>query len=451
MTRRLTAFLLALALAAPDAGAVAFNDVRPGARAMGMGTAFSAIADDAFGMFYNPAGSANTPFVQGAGTLGRAFSPKGPLSFASGAYLRPYEQINTATVGAAYYLERQRNGGDVDVLMGNYSQEYKVRELPLSKPLKVGANVKIVNSDAGDGSKSKFGLGFDVGAIARSNMGLSAGVVLSDFVTALAYPRPAITLASAYTWDRRWTISGDFRVRGGLAELYPGVEGVFHQGLLRVRAGRGLALDGVPTLSFGLGLNFSPMILDVAMSLPTEGLNRLGGGYQATFSYRFGAPSFTGQFVGSAAAQAETLRNDLSNLEDKKKTMSQQAGTAESNKTAAESQLRVLERRVSEAQDAYRALLKRNEELEYRAAEKAAGLEGRRVRIEAPKAPKRPAPPAWPKRHTVKAGDTLRTMAAQYYGDANKWERIYDANREKVERGLPSEGATLVIPAPEPK
>jgi len=446
MTRRGLAFLLALALAAPDAGAVAFNDVLPGARAMGMGTAYSAIADDAFGLFYNPAGTANTPYIQGAGTVGRMLSPRGPLSFATGVYLRPYEPINTATIGAAYHLERQRNGGDIDSLMFNYGQEYKVRDLPFSKPLKIGATVKAVNSSDGV-SKSKFGLGFDVGAIARTNMGLSAGIVLSDMVTSLAYPRPGITLAAAYTWERRFTLAGDFRVRGGLAEFYPGVEASFHQGLLRLRAGKGLSLDGIGTMAFGLGLNFSPMILDIAMSIPTAGLNRQGGGYQASFSYRFGAPSFTGQFLGQAAAQAEALRGDLSTLEQKQKTMSQQAGTAESNKSTAESQLRVLEKRVAEAQDEYRALLKRNDELEYRAAEKAAGLVGKPAPVEV-KVRKRPAPPAWPKRHVVKAGETLRTMAKEYYGDANQWEKIYDANREKVERGLPSEGASLVIPAP---
>jgi len=447
MTRRLLAVLLALALAAPDAGAVAFNDVYPGARAMGMGTAYSAIADDAFGLFYNPAGSANTPYVQGAGTLGRLQSPKGPLSFATGAYMRPYEPINTATIGAAYHLERQRNGGDIDALLFNYAQEYKVRRIPFSKPLKIGANFKIVNSDPGTGASSKFGLGFDAGVIARTNMGLSMGIVLADFVTGLAYPRPAITLATAYQWGRRLTIAGDFRVRGGLAEFYPGLEATFHQGLLRVRAGKGLTLDGVNTLAFGLGLNFSPMILDIGMSLPTAGLNRAGGGYQGTFSYRFGAPSFTGQFVGQAAAQAETLRTDLSTLEEKNKTMSQQAGTAETNRAAAESQLRVLEKRVAEAQDEYRALLKRNDELDYKAAEKAAGLVGRPKPVEI-KIRARAVAPAWPKRHVVKSGDTLRTMAREYYGDPNQWEKIYDANREKVERGLPAEGASILIPAP---
>ena len=449
MTRRLLAFLLVIVLAAPDAGAVAYNDVLPGARAMGMGSAYSALADDAFGLFYNPAGTANTPYVQGAGTIGRMLSPKGPLSFATGVYLRPYEQINTATIGAAYHLERQRNGGDIDSLLFNYSQELNIRQVPFSKPLKLGANAKIVNSDAGDGGKGKFGLGFDAGVIARTDMGLSAGIVFSDFVTALAYPRPGITLATAYSWGRRFILAGDFRVRGGLAEFYPGIEASFHQGLLRVRAGKGLSLDGIGTLAFGLGLNFSPMILDIAMSLPTSGLNRSGGGYQASFSYRFGAPSFTGQFVGRAAAEAEALRNDLSNLEQKQKTTAQQANTAENNKATAESQLRVLERRVAEAQDEYRALLKRNDELDYRAAEKAAGLVGRpkpaKIKVRA-----RPKPPAWPKRHVVKTGETLRTMAKQYYGDPNQWEKIYDANREKVERGLPSEGATLLIPAPNP-
>ena len=448
MTRSLFAFLLAFPACPSPAGAVAFNDVAPGARAMGMGYAFSAIADDVYGMFYNPAGGANTPYIQAGGTLGRLQSPRGSLYFASGAYLRPYEPINTATIGAAYFLERQKDGGDIDALVVNYGQELRVRDIPLSKPLKVGMNAKIINSDSGSGGK--FGLGVDAGVIVRSNMGLSGGIVISDLVTSLAYPRPAITLASAYTWQRRLTLAGDFRVRGGLAEFYPGLEASFHQNLLRVRAGKGLSLDGIATMNFGLGLNFSPMILDVAMALPTGGINRQGGGYQGTFSYRFGAPSFTGQFVGQAAAQAQELRSDLSELEEKKKTLSQQTAISESNKAVIENELRALSHRIREAQDAYRALLKRNDELEYRAAEKTATM------APAPKAPPPPKvrppapppPPSWPKRHVVKTGDTLRGAAKEYYGDHNLWEKIYDANRDKVDRGLPMEGAVLVIPAP---
>ena len=58
------------------------------------------------------------------------------------------------------------------------------------------------------------------------------------------------------------------------------------------------------------------------------------------------------------------------------------------------------------------------------------------------------AVPTWPKKHRVSAGDTLRALATQYYGDPNLWQHLYQANPDKVERGLPQVGAELLIPAP---
>lgn len=34
--------------------------------------------------------------------------------------------------------------------------------------------------------------------------------------------------------------------------------------------------------------------------------------------------------------------------------------------------------------------------------------------------------------YTVKAGDSLSKIAKTVYGDASKWNRIYDANRDKI-------------------
>jgi hypothetical protein len=450
MNERIYALFAALSLCAAPVGAVAFNDVLPSARAMGMGHAYGALADDAFGPWYNPAGSANTPFVLAGSSLGRLQSPVGTLTHASGAYLRPYDPINTATIGASYHLERQQNSGDMDTMLFNYAQEVKFADLPLSKPLKVGANFKFVNVDRGHSGGGGFGMGFDVGAIARTDMGLSIGAALTDLTSSVGVPRGGILLASAYNWEKRITLAGDFRVKGGLAEFYPGIEANFLQGLLKVRAGKGLSLDGVSTVAFGLGVNFSPVVLDIATSLPASGINRPGGGYEASLHYRFGAPGFAGSFVGSAAAEAERLRREIDRLEDQRKTAAQEAQSAESNKAAATAQLRVLQKRALEAQDDYRALLKKNEELDYRASDKAAGLRPGPKPVAIPKAPPRPAAPQWPKSHVVAPGDTLRSIAGQFYGDPNLWERIYDANPDKVDRGLPLEGATLTIPSPRP-
>jgi nucleoid-associated protein YgaU len=186
------------------------------------------------------------------------------------------------------------------------------------------------------------------------------------------------------------------------------------------------------------------------MALPTSGVNHAGGGYQASLQYRFGAPSFAGQFVGAAAAEAERLRGEINRLDDRRKILDQQTRGAEDNKATAENELRVLQKRTLEAQDEYRALLKKNAELDYRAADKAAGLGPRTKPVALPKAPRRAPPPAWPKRHRVEAGDTLRSLSGKYYGDPNLWEKIYDANPAKVDRGLPVEGAVLIIPPPKP-
>lgn len=34
--------------------------------------------------------------------------------------------------------------------------------------------------------------------------------------------------------------------------------------------------------------------------------------------------------------------------------------------------------------------------------------------------------------YTVRSGDSLSKIAKHFYGDASKWHRIYDANRDKI-------------------
>jgi nucleoid-associated protein YgaU len=51
------------------------------------------------------------------------------------------------------------------------------------------------------------------------------------------------------------------------------------------------------------------------------------------------------------------------------------------------------------------------------------------------------------KTYTVVSGDSLSKIAKQEYGDANKWQRIFEANRDKIKNpDLIHPGQVLEIP-----
>ena len=57
------------------------------------------------------------------------------------------------------------------------------------------------------------------------------------------------------------------------------------------------------------------------------------------------------------------------------------------------------------------------------------------------------APSAKPTTYTVKSGDSLSKIAKHLYGDASKWHKIYEANRDKIKNpDLIHPGQELTIP-----
>ncbi len=63
----------------------------------------------------------------------------------------------------------------------------------------------------------------------------------------------------------------------------------------------------------------------------------------------------------------------------------------------------------------------------------------------APKAA--PPPPAAPKTYTVQPGDTLSKISRNFYGEAGKYMKIFEANRDKLSNpDLIKVGQVLTIP-----
>lgn len=48
------------------------------------------------------------------------------------------------------------------------------------------------------------------------------------------------------------------------------------------------------------------------------------------------------------------------------------------------------------------------------------------------RAPKQAPRATQARTHTIRKGDTLSEIAERYYGDASKWQRIYQANKGKI-------------------
>ena len=73
------------------------------------------------------------------------------------------------------------------------------------------------------------------------------------------------------------------------------------------------------------------------------------------------------------------------------------------------------------------------------------------VTVDPSLAPKGPAPaPAAPaiKTYTVQSGDNLSKIAKQFYGDANKYTKIFDANKDQLkDPNMIKVGQVLKIPS----
>ncbi len=62
-------------------------------------------------------------------------------------------------------------------------------------------------------------------------------------------------------------------------------------------------------------------------------------------------------------------------------------------------------------------------------------------------APDAPAPAPTETTYTVVSGDSLSRIAKRFYGDANQWRRIFEANQDKIKNpDLIHPGQVLRIP-----
>ena len=289
-----------LAAAAPAVAAgigttgAQFLQVGVGARPLAMGGAFSALADDANAVNWNPGGLAEVKSKQLTASYNSLFKDEnqGFLAYAS-----PAGDAGAMAVGVNYLVvsDIARRDQDTETPDSTFANSNYVLDLAYGRPfgdaLSMGVNLKYIREDL-DAFKGSA-MAMDVGALYKTSIeGLTAGAVVQNLGTKLG-PDPLplllkggaaykmlsqrLVLAADVDWqaiDQRayGNLGAEFWIDKALA-----LRGGYEVGHSVDKAGSMVGFAG------GLGVKLSQMTLDYAF-VP---FGDLGNTHRVTVGWRF--------------------------------------------------------------------------------------------------------------------------------------------------------------------
>lgn len=476
----LTVCLLACPIVRAD-----FDPGELAARPAGMGGAFTALAEGAEGLLYNPAGIGflqRSELTAGYARLLTGLDDRSSLSEGLVAFaipLRPRKSISArvrelnAEPGAedVHLLEGEvkrdlgvtpeRNWGAIGGAFANRTLSGALSEnrgwigygRAFGPRLSVGATLKLLHQIyelddytradplfATSGRSLPVRLSADAGLLANLSPGIFWGVSATDLnrpdiALGAQQERLPVGLASGLAYRSRIADADvDVTYRDTDYRVQAGAERWFDQ-TFAARLGGGFGSRDQRDASCGISVRWKDIRLDYAFVYPFSGLDGGTGSHRLSFTVRFGrapdpelAAGSLEYYYARLKAQSELMRARLEKSERQRMKLEQ-----------------LLE-------DESRELMK--SKLEGRASAvpapapappKIAPLPARPRPAKKAKKAKPEAPPR-PKFYKVKPGDTLDSIARKIYGDPARWKDIYNANPDKVERGAVAPGQVLQIP-----
>ena len=234
------------------------GNVGVGARAMGMGGAFVAVADDPSAAYWNPAGLIQLPVPTLLFMYGSLFNDKTQNLYTAFQYPLPNDIHLALSVNNSFFSD---TGG---AQQGQYqgSVAFPLQFVP-EKRFSVGFNFRYLNAGLGSTLGTAQGIGVDLGFLYRqkleNQMELNAGLVFDDIATTARFDSGVeedlptiITPGLAFRFDKDtlvsldlpWTVS-DYTGGTSDLEFRSGLEHWFFDGKLGLRVGY-LSLQTLP-------------------------------------------------------------------------------------------------------------------------------------------------------------------------------------------------------------
>ncbi|MFC2061146.1 OmpA family protein [Elusimicrobiota bacterium] len=361
--------ITALTVTIPVTASAHFEDIGVGARAIGMGGAYTAIAEDAYAMYYNPACLGGVKWKDMGMNYEKLHWGLGDSSSIGGGYAGYAQEIKSigkrkigGTAGFGWLnFSLSRFYSNNTIILG-YGREivYKIKneEDPgwIKKILNhfgegrmsAGLNLKIlrkgygsteytenaVDLDTGQhyggrdpvfkNGYSRTGFSIDVGFLYKLNDWNRFALVIKDInspnMGMMEKDKVSRRLKIGYGYiGREINTAVDMTMGGGDIRLHGGAEKWFLGQMVAVRSGLGIGSREYAALTLGGSYRHNKIYyLDYSFRYPLRGVRGVAGSHQISISIKLGAPEpGTGKGAMELRKKIQLARKDL--IREKKK------------------------------------------------------------------------------------------------------------------------------------
>lgn len=342
---RETLFALAAltALAAAPAFA-AFEDLGAGARAPGMGNAFTAIADDVYAVYYNPAGLSFLERPQFSTSYSRLFmglSDGSNLGLSQLTYAHPLKNGRWGTLGGAWqrfslggiYSEsslyvswgrrvwQRANGGQLLAGLNIKHLSRSFNQLPEAFNAKDLLSLTFKPDPVLAGKNSTSAIDADLGLLYRFPKRFQVGLMVQHFMrpdVGFAGPdKLPMNMRLGVAYKSLWmNLSGEIRMEenpggGKDKDLIIAVERFFptlDRGQFGFRSSLGFGSRSFRQITMGLSYRINKIQTDYAFLMPLGGIKGTAGTHRIALTMHFGAPTPEEEITHDLLLQAKHMR-----------------------------------------------------------------------------------------------------------------------------------------------
>lgn len=332
-----------LAATAANTAHGAFEDVGTGARAPGMGNAFTAVADDAYAVYYNPAGLALLERPQIAAAYSRlhlGLSDGSELGLSQFTYGGPLRQGRWGGLGFGWnrlslsglYTEQtlhlawgqrvyQRPGrrllvGGAAKFLSHSFEPVPEASNAMDKSVATGTPDPLLS-----GSRSRTAIDMDFGLIYQFAKNLSAGLSARHLLRpdvsfgggdklplnlrgGLAYRALWLNLAGELHLDRSASGAMDRDIVLAAERFFPSLD----RGTFGLRGALAVGARDFRQISTGLSYRISKVGFDYAFLMPLGTVKGTIGTHRMSMTFHFGGPTPEEELQASVLDQLQRLR-----------------------------------------------------------------------------------------------------------------------------------------------